>query len=97
MVKSGSRPTLKRKPPKLPVYLSIHERYEVACYMMNNERRTLAKVAKHFNISIFLVGKIRDEFLTKIWVWKPAVLERLTEAQGELSLESGRVVAPKRE
>lgn len=90
MGKSGLRRT-RRKPPKLPVHLSLEERYEVACYIMNNERRTLAKVARHFNISIFLTSKIRDEFLTKIWVWKPCVLESLIEAQGELFTEAGRV------
>ena len=85
MAKSG----LRRKTSKLPVHLSLHERYEVAVYLINHERATLKSVGKRFNISHNYVASIRDEFLDKMWVWKKEVLESLLEAQGELFSQSG--------
>jgi len=84
MDKSGSRPVLRRKHSKLPVHLRLEERYEVATFIMNHTEMSLKGVARHFNISVSYTSNIRDEFLEKVWVWKPGVLVTLLEAQGEL-------------
>lgn len=64
----------KRRGNKIPVRLTDHEKYQVACQLMNGDHPKI--IADLWNISVSYVCNIKYEMLEVVTVWKPGVLDK---------------------